>query len=66
MTMTSKGKRLANTDIEISQHALVTFMMSLFAVLNNFKSAIISVISRPIVLMFFFSHCNPVCPTLVN
>jgi len=54
MTMTSKGKRLANTDIEISQHALVTFMMSLFAVLNNFKSAIISVISRPIVLMFFF------------
>ena len=25
MTMTSKEKRLANTDIEISQHALVTF-----------------------------------------
>ena len=25
MTMTTKEKRLANTDIEISQHALVTF-----------------------------------------
>jgi len=26
MTMTTKEKRLANTDIEISQHALVTFI----------------------------------------
>jgi len=26
MTMTTKGKRLANTDIEIPQHALVTFI----------------------------------------
>ena len=25
MTVTTKDKRLANTDIEISQHALVTF-----------------------------------------
>jgi len=25
MTMTTKEKRLANTDIEIPQHALVTF-----------------------------------------
>jgi len=25
MTMTTKEKRLANTDIEISQHAFVTF-----------------------------------------
>ena len=25
MTITTKEKRLANTDIEISQHALVTF-----------------------------------------
>ena len=25
MTMTTKEKRLANSDIEISQHALVTF-----------------------------------------
>jgi len=25
MTMTTKEKRLANTDIEISRHALVTF-----------------------------------------
>jgi len=25
MTMTTKEKRLANTDIEISQHALVAF-----------------------------------------
>jgi len=27
MTMTTKEKRLANTDIEISQHALVTFKL---------------------------------------
>jgi len=25
MTMTTQEKRLANTDIEVSQHALVTF-----------------------------------------
>ena len=29
MMMTTKEKRLANTDIEISQHALVTFKFDL-------------------------------------
>ena len=51
MTMTTKGKRLANTDIEIPQHALVTFIFyRICCFLNTVFCEILYIVTHYVVL----------------